>query len=62
MEDTISELWRHLTTYRLANSCNVEKTLTVTVELETEPPVREEYDSDRGLVFMGSRETADGGP
>jgi hypothetical protein len=61
-DDTISELRRHLTTYTLANSCNVEKNPTVTVELETEPPVREEYGSDRGLIIMGNRETADSGP
>jgi hypothetical protein len=60
-EDTISELRRHLTTYRLANNCDVERNPTATVELGTEPPVREEYGSDRGLIIMGGRETAGGG-
>ncbi|PVI00861.1 hypothetical protein DM02DRAFT_728327 [Periconia macrospinosa] len=34
----------------------------IIIELGKEPPVREEYSSDRELIIMGSRETGDGGP
>ncbi|PVH90617.1 hypothetical protein DM02DRAFT_421029 [Periconia macrospinosa] len=64
--DTISELRRHLTAYRLANNYDIGRNpkvvSTATVELGLEPPVRAEYGSDRGLILTGGQETADAGP